>query len=86
MRAITAAHRHAAKKGHVELNDERSSKRDSSGLANTSFLDEEYVEEKVEKKDSEDDEEYNDERDHLVIFPPEAYRKGDVELGVLMSG
>ena len=29
---------------------------------------------------------YDDEEDHLFVFPPESYRKADHELGVLMSG
>ena len=86
MRAATAAHRRLSKKG-ATIVDEKSSRRESSVLENTSFLDE-YAEDRVKKEENkiEDEDEYNDERDHRVMFPPAAYRKGDIELGVLMSG
>ena len=32
------------------------------------------------------DTEYNEEQDHLYLFPPPKYQKGDISLGVLMSG
>lgn len=83
MRVASAAHRNHSKKGTgtVEVSNERS-KRESSS-ANISFR-EEY-EDKVEQNNS-SDEDYNEPIDHLDIFPPAAYRKGDIELGVLMSG
>jgi hypothetical protein len=32
------------------------------------------------------DPEYNEEQDHLYLFPPPRFQKGDISLGVLMSG
>jgi hypothetical protein len=32
------------------------------------------------------DPEYDEEQDHLYVFPPPRYRKGDSALGILMSG
>jgi hypothetical protein len=29
---------------------------------------------------------YNEEEDYLYVFPPPIFRKGDISLGVLMSG
>ncbi len=40
--------------------------------------------EKDEEKDMDAD--YNEEQDHLYLFPPPRYQKGDLSLGVLMSG
>jgi len=44
----------------------------------------------LDKQESEsnkkEDPEYIEEEDHLNLFPPLSYRKGDISLGVLMSG
>jgi hypothetical protein len=84
MRAASATHRYHSKKGAGagEVSDERPKR--GSSVTNASFL-EELNNDTVVLNDS-SDEEYNDASDHLVTFPPAAYRKGDIELGVLMSG
>jgi hypothetical protein len=75
MPIASAAHRHHSKKAEK-------SKRGPSVNTNASFV-EECEGETGEHNNSE---EYNDATDHLFTFPPAEYRKGDIELGVLMSG
>ncbi len=78
MPIASATHRHHSKKAEK-------SKRGVGGPSintNVSFL-EECEGETVQ---CDNNEEYNDATDHLFIFPPPEYRKGDIELGVLMSG
>jgi hypothetical protein len=54
--------------------------------------DDDYVTTEPENKDGndagkgKDDSDYVEEEDHLYLFPPPSYRKGDISLGVLMSG
>jgi hypothetical protein len=39
-----------------------------------------------ERSDKNEDREYIEAEDHLYLFPPPSYRKGDISLSVLMSG
>ena len=68
----------------IDLSDEKAKRGSSAVYTNTSFLEE--CEENTVVQNENDQDQYNDERDHLDIFPPTEYRKGDIELGVLMSG
>jgi hypothetical protein len=41
---------------------------------------------RVKDEDKVVDPDYNEEEDFLYLFPPSRYQKGDISLGVLMSG
>ena len=73
--AASAAHRSSAHKNNPRCSTEHEIEADST-IGKTD----------VNEEDKIIDPEYNEEQDHLYLFPPRRYQKGDISLGVLMSG
>ncbi len=79
--AAVTAHRNANSKKHERVGGSSEIVASSSELKNM----ESGIKES-DDKNKDEDQEYNEEEDHLYLFPPPSYRKGDISLGVLMSG
>ena len=77
--AAVTAHRNAHARRHEITGASHTIEVDDSKLSRTEL-------ESKEKTDGNEDPEYIPEEDHLYLFPPPRYRKGDISLGVLMSG
>ena len=73
--ATSAAHRSSVPKNKIK----RSIEHDIEAESITDKTD-------VNEEEKIIDPDYNEEQDHLFVFPPRRYQKGDISLGVLMSG
>ncbi len=79
--AAVTAHRNANSKKHERAGGSIEIEASGNELKKI----ESGIKESDDKK-KEEDQEYIEEEDHLYLFPPPSYRKGDTSLGVLMSG
>ena len=82
MRGAAAAHRHTNVSGKPHL------KASADNIIEAS--DQDLIRSESDGKDKGEgknvDSDYNEEQDHLYLFPPPRYQKGDISLGILMSG
>jgi hypothetical protein len=74
--AAATAHRHASSKKQYE----------TAGSSCTIEAMDSTLDKQESESNKKEDPEYIEEEDHLNLFPPLSYRKGDISLGVLMSG